>query len=70
MRNRIEVGQLYEHESGEVYEALNVSDTGVEFDSSEGVFIRMSRDDAEDDIRTGVLTLLDDGEEEDDDADE
>jgi hypothetical protein len=62
----IEAGQQFEHESGEVYEALSVSDSNVKFATSHGLFVRMSVVDAEDAVRMGVLTLMEDDDEDDD----
>ena len=63
MKIRIADGQVYEHESGEEYEVLNVTDTRVEFKTSEGVFVRMDLDDFADDIGRGALALQEDDEE-------
>ena len=60
MNIRITVGQVYEHESGEEYEVLGVSDAGVKFKTSEGVFVHMDLDDVAADIEAGDLTLQED----------
>ena len=60
MKIRIAIGQVYEHESGEEYEVLGVSDAGVKFKTSEGVFVHMDLDDVAADIEAGDLTLQED----------
>ena len=60
MKIRIAIGQAYEHESGEEYEVLGVSDAGVKFKTSEGVFVHMDLDDVAADIEAGALTLQED----------
>ncbi len=52
--------QVYEHESGEEYEVLGVSDAGVKFKSCDGVFVHMDLDDVAADIEAGDLTLQED----------
>jgi hypothetical protein len=62
MKIRIATGQVYEHESGEEYDVLGVSEAGVRFKTSEGVFVHMDLDDVAADIEAGALTLQEDVE--------
>ena len=58
MRVQISVGQVFDHESGQDWEVVRVSERTVTFETSDGDRPRMDFDDAVADIATGTLVPL------------
>ncbi len=59
MRVQISVGQVFDHESGQDWEVVRVSERTVTFETSDGDLPRMDVDDVVADIATGTLVPLD-----------
>ena len=57
----VTTGEVYEHESGEAYEVLNVGNRGVAFKTSDGALVHMDLDEVVEDIAAGVLALQERG---------
>ncbi len=65
MRVQISVGQVFDHESGQDWEVVRVSEQTVTFETSGGDRPRMDVDDVVADIATGTLVPLDAHDDED-----
>ena len=65
MRVQISVGQVFDHESGQDWKVVRVSERTVTFETSDGDLPRMDVDDVVADIATGTLVPLDDFGDED-----
>ena len=52
-------GQIYDHESGQEYEVVDVTEDDITFETIDGVVIRMDIDDVVADIAIGALALQD-----------
>jgi len=70
MKVQFFVGQVFDHESGQEWQVVRVSELSVTFDTPDGELVRMSIDDAVADIATGTLTPQDGSDDEDEDDDE
>lgn len=70
MKVQISESQVYDHESGEEYEVLRVTNQAVVFETSDGAVVQIDLDDVVADIATGVLTLQDDSDDGDEDDDD
>lgn len=55
MNIHIAIGQIYEDESGEEYEVVNVATTGVKLQTSEGEILRLDLEELLDNIEAGTL---------------
>ncbi len=51
--------QIYDHESGQEYEVVDVTEDDITFETIDGVVIRMDIDDVVADIAIGALALQD-----------
>ena len=67
MRVHIAAGQVFDHESGQEWEVVRMTEPTVTFYTSDGDLVRMHIDDVAADIATGALALQDDSDDEDDD---
>ncbi len=52
-------GQIYDHESGQEYEVVDVTEDDITFETIDGVVIRMDIDDVVADVAIGALALQD-----------
>ena len=59
MKVQISVGQVFDHESGQEWEVVRITERTVTFETSVGDLMRMDIDDVVADIATDTLALQD-----------
>ena len=62
MNIHILIGQIYEDESGEEYEVINVATTGIKLQTSDGEILRLGLEELLDNIEARTLVLQQDVE--------
>ena len=67
MKVLFSVGQVFDHESGQEWEVVRITERIVTFETSDGDLPRMHIDDAAADVADGTLMLQDGADDEDDD---